>query len=103
MNLSKHLMKNCHFNGFLTISPPKSAINGGKLDIIEKYSEKTFQKHLKNISTAKIKEDMTLSKHLMNNCHFNGFLTISPPKTAMNVGKPEIIDKYSEKAFQNCL
>ena len=103
MNLSKHLMKNCHFNGFLTISPPKSAIDGGRLDITEKYSEKTLKNRLKNISTANIKEDLTLSKHLMNNCHFNGFLTISPPKTAMNVGKPEIIDKYSEKAFQNCL
>ena len=59
MILSKHLTFNYLCNGFLTISPPKTAINGGNLKITKKLSEKSFQNCLQIICTSKIKEDMT--------------------------------------------
>ena len=55
-------MLNYLWNGFLTISPPKTAINGGNLKITEKFSKKAFQNCLQIICTSKIKEDMTFSK-----------------------------------------
>ena len=61
--LTKPLIDNYHFNDFLTVSPPKTAVSGGGLVITEKYSEKAFQNCLKNISAPKIKEDMTFSKN----------------------------------------
>ena len=59
MILTKHLTLNYLCNGFLTVSPPKTAINGGNLKITEKLSEKAFQNCLQIICTSKIKEDMT--------------------------------------------
>ena len=96
MILSKHLTFNYLCNGFLTISPPKTAINGVNLNISEKLSEKGFQNCLQIICTSKIKEDMILSKHLTLNYICNGFLTMSPPKTASNGGNLKITEKLSE-------
>ena len=55
------------------------------------------------ICSKKIKGYMILSKHLTFNYLCNGFLTISPPKTAINGGNLKITKRLSEKSFQNCL
>ena len=62
MTLSKLLIYHYFLNGFLTVLPPRTAVNGGNLKLTKKYSEKAFQNCLQFISTPKIKEDMTFSK-----------------------------------------
>ena len=78
--------------GFKNSTPPQTAINGGKLNICEENSEISFQKCLCCNSNPKVKVDMILSKHLTWNYICNGFLTVSPPKTAINGGKLNIIE-----------
>ena len=63
MTLLKRLTWNYSCNGFWTISPPKTAINGSNMKITEKPLEKAVQNCLKIISTSKkMKKDITFSK-----------------------------------------
>ena len=81
------MLRKLQNGGFITILPPKMAINSNEIVTLGNSSELAIQICLKNLSSLNIKEVTKRQFHNDFTAKNGGFITILPPKTAISTIK----------------